>query len=166
MMREPLASFVLLTHLPLFAQVADPHVLASSGAEGINAELKMEWTMGEFGVGIGGNNHYHFTAGFHQPDPLPEGVGLVEHSPAHGDLFFWPNPTSDVVHFRFDTTTPDVMDITVFDETGKTVATKTMGRGTNEGALPVSHLAAGTYLALFNSQGSQARTIVRFSIIR
>lgn len=147
------------------AQIADPHVLASCGSGGTNTDLRMEWTMGQMGIGQGGNNHYHLTQGFHQPEASQSTVGLPELARLAQAITLWPNPTNETINFRLTTPVAEQLDIAVYDERGATVHTRTLARNGQSGVLPTQGLANGNYIVLLRSTRGGVHGMGRFTKI-
>lgn len=147
------------------AQIADPHVLASSGSGGTNTDLRMEWTMGQVGIGQGGNNHYHLTQGFHQPEAPQSTVGLTELERLTQAVTLWPNPTNEAINLKLTNAVPEQLDITVYDERGATVHTRTLPRNIQSDALPTQGLANGNYIVLIRTQHGGMHGMARFTKI-
>lgn len=88
-------------------------------------------------------------------DELASPCGLIsstDDTPKVEVLKVWPNPAKDQVRFAFS---EPAGVLSIYDVYGKLIVMKIING--EELSLPVSHLAAGTYVAIFEGQQSVAR---------
>jgi hypothetical protein len=160
--------FPVLLFLPRLtsAQVADPHVLACSGSEGVNTDLKMEWTMGQMAVGHGGNNHYHLTQGFHQPMRPANTVGITELDRLAKVLHVWPNPVTNELNVQLRDPSTEKLEIAVYDERGASLLQRLLPRYQEFTTLPTGMFAAGNYLLVVREASGALHGMARFTKVQ
>ena len=142
-MKSKIFLFLLILPLKLFCQTNKPDVLASLGGSGYNAEISMNWTLGEIFINEFSNNDLVLAQGFHQGYPaIPSGISAPF---SNSEIKAFPNPVTDIlnIHIQNDLETISWR-MEVFDSKGVKIIDVYSKASTN--AIGFSSLAAGTYL--------------------
>lgn len=138
-----------------------PSVLASCGGAGTANGYKMEWTVGELAIHSLGNDQYHFTQGFHQPDSLHFTTSIRESEPT-SILQAWPNPAKDELFVR--SSTPilgnTVLDIVGID--GKLSWSQAAPLSGEVAVIPLRSIEPGSYCLVIRSSQFPSPQSLRF----
>jgi len=137
----------------VFGQTIQNSVISSTGGSASAGNVKMDYTLGETVIetfSAGGNT---LTQGFHQTNLTLVAVENVE---LFAEISIYPNPTSEFVNIDIPVNYK-LMEISMFDVTGKLLKTKTNASGLV--TFDVNDLATGTYyLQVINPQTQQLKT--------
>lgn len=160
LMRKIALTFVglVLTTLTM-SQTQNPELVSSGGDSFKNSTYQLDWSVGE---GItetlsGGNNI--LTQGFHQSSY--EITAIYEIPNVEMNVLIYPNPTSDFISLKVESSKVESMQYTITDLSGKVLATEKLHSTLQ--TLNFTNYSAGTYLISI-SQNNQL--IKSFQIIK
>lgn len=142
-MKSKIFLFLVILPLKLFCQTSKPDVLASLGGSGYNAEMSMNWTLGEIFINEFSNNDFILAQGFHQGYPgIPSGI-IDPFS--NSEIKAFPNPVNDILNIYIQNDLATISwRMEVFDSRGVKIIDVYSKASTNE--IPFSSLEAGTYM--------------------
>ena len=129
------------------SQTAYLELISSSGESSNNTSYQLDWSIGESITSTYNVDNYLITQGFHQNT---YSTLLVKDLAKDIDLYVFPNPTSDILTIRNNTSTFFLGTISITDLQGNVIQQKTIT--TKEEHLDLSNYADGGYLLLVKQQ--------------
>lgn len=147
-MKTKLFSLALaLCWLPmaLVAQSIERNVVGSAGASASDANVSIDYTLGETVVLTVSNSNNTLTQGFHQPASVSVSVAEV----SNYTYSVFPNPFNDMVQVELQLASASTVQIRLVDLYGRVVYSQemaTMNAGPHLLPLDTKDFAAGSYL--------------------
>ncbi len=153
MTRLTLTFFGLIICNSLFAQKFTPITISSGGDLLSNADVKMTFTIGEPVSGNISNNSAKFTQGFQQNwTILSTGFSDVLNN---NSLMLYPNPTSDIIHIKFEKGISENAIIEMIDLNGKRKLRQMMESNVLENQINISNCPENLYIINISTQSGK-----------
>jgi hypothetical protein len=141
MKRHICISILVLFTLIVQAQVKQ-EVIASAGGYNTSGGLSISWTLGEVIIPTFKNGDLVLTHGFQQKliiTVIEENLDILI------DVKVFPNPASEVVYIRFESTVNGEIDVNILDSQGKLVKTDKIESTMTEKQINLQEMPAGIY---------------------
>ena len=144
----------------LFAQNADPSVVAAGGGTATGGQVQLEWTLGEAAAVSASTPKLLLTEGFHQPSlevepvvaapsgpaTLPDIQPVGPNSPPVFSATIFPNPVASQLSVRFDGAGKfDGARVEMLSAGGKTLLDQLLPAGEPQAVLQLADLPPGIY---------------------
>ncbi len=129
-----------MTHLAI-SQTASPELASSAGDSFSNATYQLDWSVGECITATHSAGDYVITQGFHQNTYV---ITSVEDLRADIEMTVYPNPTSDFISLKIESSKVESMQYTITDLSGKVLANGEILSTLQ--TLNFTNYSAGTYL--------------------
>ncbi len=154
--------FFLLLGCPLFAQSIAPAVLASGGNSLSNAEIQLDWTLGQTVSQFLESPDHIITQGFAQPVLK---LTSIEIPLAFQEVKVFPNPSNSQVWLVFPGDfSQRHTEITMSDLSGQVIMKRLLLSGEKEAVLDISNLSSAVYL--LKLVDSQHQSMAIYKIIK
>jgi PKD repeat protein len=127
-----------------------PELLTTSGNVDINGNTILSWSIGESIIEINTNTNNILTQGFHQSDYLVTEIDKKE-DPNYLIKIF-PNPSSDNVTIEITTNIPDVFNLILIDEQGRSLLFQKMSSIEKTKSINLGKYSSGIYILKINSE--------------
>lgn len=153
-----IASFLLMAGW-MNAQNLDPTVIATAGGSDENAEIRLDWTLGEIAIATGTPNQKIITEGFQQPN-----IEVEEHFTdnynklaipttfSKSKITLFPNPVSTTLNVKLQSSVEEVVQLNLSYLQGGSVIQSFSKNSTDEFEIDMSNLPSGLYL-LYGKDG-------------
>ncbi len=122
-----------------------PEVISAYGGTGTASNILVDWTMGEMMVENISKAGMLYTQGFHQPFiliPVKQTSVLVAENL---QINVYPNPVRSYVNISFETSTDRLVNLVLFDASGKLLQSKQVNTKTKVATMPMLGYSAGSY---------------------
>jgi len=146
-----------MTHLAI-SQTVSPELISSSGDSFSNATYQLDWSVGECITATHSAGAYVITQGFHQNTYI---ITAVEDLRVEIEMSVYPNPTSDLISLKVESSKVESMQYTITDLSGKVLQTVKMQSNIEQ--INFSSYANGTYLITVSENN---QLIKSFQIIK
>ena len=146
-----------MTNLAI-SQTTSPELVSSSGDSFSNATYQLDWSVGECVTATHSAGDYVITQGFHQNTYV---ITTVEDLRAEIEMTVYPNPTSDFISLKVESSKAENMRYTIIDFTGKVLQISDFSSDIEQ--INFSNYAVGTY---FISVMENNQLIKSFQIIK
>ena len=140
------------------AQTASLELVSSAGNSFSNTSYQLDWSIGECVSSTHSAGDYVITQGLHQSSYV---VTLVEDLRADIQMSVYPNPTTDFVSLKVESSKIEGMQYTITDFSGRVLQTENFAEVIEQ--INFSNYAAGTY---FISVVENNQLIKSFKIIK
>ncbi len=140
------------------AQTASPELVSSSGDSFNNTSYQLDWSVGECITATHTAEDYVITQGFHQNSYV---VTSVEDLRTDISMFVYPNPTTDFVSLKVESSKVEGMQYTITDFSGRVLQTANFAGDIEQ--ISFLNYAVGTY---FISVTENNQLIKSFKIIK
>lgn len=148
---------ITMTSLAI-SQTASPELVSSAGESFNNTSYRLDWSIGECVTATHSSGSYVITQGFHQNSYV---ATLVKDLRADMKMSVYPNPTSDFISLKVESSKIAGMQYTVTDFSGKVLETAEIR--TSLQTLNFTNYPVGTY---FISVTENMQLIKSFKIIK
>lgn len=148
---------ILMTHLAI-SQTVSPELVSSAGDSFNNTSYQLDWSIGECVTATHSAGAYVITQGFHQNTYI---ITSVEDLRADIEMLVYPNPTSDFINLKVESSKVESLQFTITDLSGKVLQNGKFANQTEQ--IYFSSYAVGTYLITI-SQNNQI--LKSFQIIK
>jgi len=140
------------------SQTASPELVSSSGDSFNNTSYQLDWSVGECVTATHSAGDYVITQGFHQNTYV---ITSVEDLRPEIEMTVYPNPTSDFISLKVESSKVEDLQYSITDFSGKVLQTENFAGDIEQ--INFSSYANGTYLISI-SQNNQL--IKSFQIIK
>ena len=140
------------------AQTASPELVSSSGDSFNNTSYQLDWSIGECITQTQSAGDYVITQGFHQNSYV---ITSVEDLRADINMSVYPNPTSDFISLKVESSKVEDLQYTITDFSGKVLQTENFAGDIEQ--INFTNYAVGTY---FISVTENNQLIKSFKIIK
>jgi len=148
---------IIMTNLA-FSQTASPELVSSAGDSFNNTSYQLDWSIGECITATHSAGSYVITQGFHQNSYV---VTSVEDLRTDISISVYPNPTTDFISLKIESSKVEDMQYTITDFSGRVLQTDNFTDDIEQ--INFSNYAAGTY---FISVTENNQLIKSFKIIK
>ena len=140
------------------AQTASPELLSSAGDSFNNTSYQLDWSIGECVTATHSAGSYVITQGLHQNSYV---VTSVEDLRADIEMSVYPNPTTDFISLKVESSKVESMQYSITDFSGKVLQTSNFAGDIEQ--INFSNYASGTY---FITVKENNQLIKSFKIIK
>ena len=140
------------------AQTASPELVSSSGDSFNNTSYQLDWSIGECITGTHSAGDYVITQGLHQGNYV---VTSVEDLRSDISMSVYPNPTSDFISLKVESSKVEGLQYTISDFSGRVLQTENFAGYLEQ--LNFSNYANGIYFLTVNQE---SKLIKSFKIIK
>ena len=140
------------------AQTASPELVSSAGDSFNNTSYQLDWSIGECITETQSAGDYVITQGFHQNSYV---ITAVENLRADIEMSVYPNPTTNFISLKVESSKVEGMQYTITDFSGKVLQTENFADDIEQ--INFSNYAVGTY---FISVMENNQLIKSFKIIK
>ena len=140
------------------AQTASPELVSSSGDSFNNTSYQLDWSIGECITATHSAGDYVITQGFHQNSYV---VTSVEDLRTDIQMSVYPNPTSDFISLKVESSKAEDMQYTITDFSGRVLQTANFVEDIEQ--INFTNYAVGTYFitVLENNQLIKSFKIIK-----
>ena len=122
------------------ARTASPELVSSAGESFSNATYQLDWSIGECVTATHSAGDYVITQSIHQNSYV---ITAVEDLRAEIYMSVYPNPTSDFISLKVESSKVEGLQYTITDFSGKVLQTRNFEGDTEQ--INFSNYGAGTY---------------------
>ncbi len=148
---------IAMTNLAM-SQTASPELVSSAGDSFNNTSYQLDWSIGECITTTHTAGDYVLTQGFHQDSYV---ITAVEDLRADIDMSVYPNPTTDFISLKVESSKVEAMQYTITDFTGRVLQIENFADDIEQ--INFSNYAVGTY---FITVSENNQLIKSFKIIK
>ena len=141
------------------AQTASPELLSPAGDSFNNTSYQLDWSIGECITATHSEGDYVLTQGFHQSTYA---ITAIKDLRADINMSVYPNPTTDFISLKVESSKAEGMQYTITDFSGKVLQTSNLKSDIEQ--INFSNYANGVYFLSVKQENNQL--IKSFKIIK
>lgn len=141
-------------------QSLERQVIGAAGQSGGNANLQIDYTVGEAVVATLESNDLVLTQGFHQSSTTI--VGIADGPEINWEVRHYPNPTTHTLYLNIEGEFESDLRLMVVNVSGQQMYTAEVQKGWDniQHAIPVERWSAGQYFLSIHTEGSPPHTLI------